>query len=61
MYSSIKYKQMKNKYKITIEFETDEVISKKDIDNECKILSDEFLESDLYNISKISVKGDKLK
>jgi len=48
------------KYKITIEIESNEVDSK-DLDKECETLRDEFVESDLYNLSFINVKWEELK
>ena len=48
------------KYKITIEIESKDVIPA-DLDTECKVLQDEFLESDIYNLKNIKVDWEEVK
>ena len=42
------------KYRITIEFKSDE-LRKEVLDEECRTLENEFLESDLYNLHNLNV------
>jgi hypothetical protein len=50
---------IRKKYKITIEFESSEVANE-DLEYECKTLTNEFLESDMYDLSELNIRWEEI-